>query len=214
MPIRLLIADDHQVMRQGLRALLDSQSDMDVVAEASDGRDVVEKAAHHAPDIVLMDIGMPGLNGIDATRQIVKLSQSTRVIALSMHADRQFVQGMLQAGAAGYLLKDSAFEELAEAVRRVAAGQVYLSPAIAGVVVESLKSDSQDVEFDDSLTPREREVLQLMSEGHSTKEIALRLHISVKTVETHRRQVMHKLSIYSVAELTKYAIRNGLTKLE
>jgi DNA-binding NarL/FixJ family response regulator len=157
---------------------------------------------------------MPELNGIDATRQIAELAQPPRIIALSMHADRQFVQGMLRAGATGYLLKDSAFEELADAVRRVADGQVYLSPAIAGVVVESLQSDSGNGQSDDTLTAREREVLQLMSEGHSTKEIARQLHISVKTVETHRRHVMRKLDIFSVAELTKYAIRNGLTKLE
>lgn len=214
MTIRLLIADDHQVLRQGLRALLESQADMEVVGEASNGRDVVAIAAQLTPDIVLMDIGMPELNGIDATRQIGEASKTTRIIALSMHADRQFVQGILRAGAAGYLLKDSAFEELADAVRRVASGQAYLSPAIAGVVVESLQSDSEHGEADDSLSAREREVLQLMSEGNSTKEIAQCLHISVKTVETHRRQVMHKLGIFSVAELTKYAIRNGLTKLE
>lgn len=214
MTIRLLIADDHQLLRQGLRALLDSQSDMTVVDEASDGRDVVAKAARLAPDVVLMDIGMPELNGIDATRQIGEQSSGPRIIALSMHADRQFVQGVLRAGATGYLLKDSAFEELAEAVRRVHEGQVYLSPTIAGVVVESLQSDSDHGENVDGLTAREREVLQLMSEGHSTKEIAQRLHISVKTVETHRRQVMHKLDIFSVAELTKYAIRNGLTRLD
>lgn len=214
MPIRLLIADDHQLLREGLRALLDGESDMTVIDEATNGRDVVSKAAALAPDIVLMDIGMPELNGIDAARQIGELDRSPRIIALSMHADRQFVQGILRAGATGYLLKDSAFEELAEAVRRVSEGQVYLSPTIASVVVESLQSDSDHGEHDDSLTSREREVLQLMAEGHSTKEIANRLHISVKTVETHRRQVMHKLDIFSVAELTKYAIRNGLTRLD
>ena len=214
MSIRLLIADDHQLLREGLRALLESEDDMTVVDEASNGRDVVTKAEALAPDIVLMDIGMPELNGIDATRKIGEMAKAPRIIALSMHADRQFVQGILRAGATGYLLKDSAFVELAEAVRRVHDGQVYLSPAIAGVVVESLQSDSDHGEHDDSLTSREREVLQLMSEGHSTKEIASRLHISVKTVETHRRQVMHKLDIFSVAELTKYAIRNGLTRLD
>jgi len=214
MTIRLLVADDHQLMREGLHALLDNQPDMVVVDEASNGRDVVAKAARLMPDVVLMDIGMPELNGIDATRQLCELSQPPRIITLSMHSDRQFVQGILRAGATGYLLKDSAFEELAEAVRRVANGQVYLSPAIAGVVVESLQSDSVNGRSDDTLTAREREVLQLMSEGHSTKEIARQLHISVKTVETHRRQVMRKLNIFSVAELTKYAIRNGLTRLE
>ena len=170
MPIRLLIADDHQLLREGLRALLDGESDMTVVDEATNGRDVVSKAAALGPDIVLMDIGMPELNGIDAARQIGELDRSPRIIALSMHADRQFVQGILKAGATGYLLKDSAFEELADAVRRVNDAQVYLSPAIASVVVESLQSDSDHGEHDDSLTSREREVLQLMSEGHTRRK--------------------------------------------
>jgi two-component system, NarL family, response regulator NreC len=175
----------------------------------------VKLVEESAPDIVLMDISMPQLNGIDATRQIKDLSGTTRVIALSMHADRLFVQGVLKAGAAGYILKDSAFDELAQAVRAVSNGQMYLSPGVAGVVVEGfLKTNGAPAENEVSLTAREREVLQLITEGITTRDIATQLHISVKTVETHRRQLMKKLDIYTVAELTKYAIRNGLTRLE
>ena len=215
MPIRLLIADDHKLMREGLRALLSGESDIEVIGEASNGREIVKLVEESAPDIVLMDISMPQLNGIDATRQIKDLSGTTRVIALSMHADRLFVQGVLKAGAAGYILKDSAFDELAQAVRAVSNGQMYLSPGVAGVVVEGfLKTNGAPADNEVSLTAREREVLQLITEGITTRDIATQLHISVKTVETHRRQLMKKLDIYTVAELTKYAIRNGLTRLE
>lgn len=215
MSIRLLIADDHKLMREGLRALLSGESDIEVIGEASNGREIVKMVEDSSPDIVLMDISMPQLNGIDATRQIEDLSGDTRVIALSMHADRLFVQGVLKAGAAGYILKDSAFEELAQAVRAVSNGQMYLSPGIAGVVVEGfLKTNGPPVADEVSLTAREREVLQLITEGISTRDIATQLHISVKTVETHRRQLMKKLDLFTVAELTKYAIRNGLTRLE
>lgn len=215
MSIRLLIADDHKLMREGLRALLSGESDIEVIGEASNGREIVKMVENSSPDIVLMDISMPQLNGIDATRQIEDLSGDTRVIALSMHADRLFVQGILKAGAAGYILKDSAFDELAQAVRAVSNGQMYLSPGIAGVVVEGfLKTNGPPVTDEVSLTAREREVLQLITEGISTRDIATQLHISVKTVETHRRQLMKKLDLFTVAELTKYAIRNGLTRLE
>jgi len=215
MPIRLLIADDHKLMREGLRALLAGESDIEVIGEAGDGRAIVKMVGKLSPDVVLMDISMPVLNGIEATRQIEDLSGSTRVIALSMHADRLFVQGMLKAGAAGYVLKDSAFDELAQAVRAVSSGQKYLSPGVAGVVVEGfLNTNGAPVEDDGSLTPREREVLQLVTEGLPTRDIATQLHISVKTVETHRRSLMKKLDLFTVAELTKYAIRNGTTPLE
>ena len=215
MPIRLLIADDHKLMREGLRALLAGESDIEVIGEAGDGRAIVKMVEKLAPDVVLMDISMPQLNGIEATRQIEHLSGSTRVVALSMHADRLFVQGVLKAGAAGYLLKDSAFDELAQAVRAVSNGQMYLSPGVAGVVVEGFLNTNGGTVVDEvNLTAREREVLQLITEGSSTRDIATQLHISVKTVETHRRQLMKKLDLFTVAELTKYAIRNGLTRIE
>ena len=216
MTIKILLADDHKITRQGLRSLLEKQSDMAVVAEAEDGRTAVQMVEKLSPDVVIMDVSMPDLNGIEATRQIISRNSKVKIIALSMHSDRLFVSEMLKSGACGYLLKDCAFEELARAIRAVVDGKTYLSPAISGVVVDDYlhrlsKTDSPNGQI---LTNREREVLQLLAEGKSTKQIALKLHISVKTVETHRRQMMDKLDIHTVAELTKYAIRKGLTSLE
>jgi DNA-binding NarL/FixJ family response regulator len=192
---------------------------MEVIAEARDGRGAVQLAHELRPDVVVMDVGMPGLNGIEATRQITSQEPHARIVALSMHSDRRFMGEMLKAGAKGYLLKDGAFEELATAIRSVVANKVYLSPRIANVVLDDyVHRDASGMSGDTSafakLTPREREVLQLMSEGRATKEIAMDLHVSIKTVETHRRQIMEKLDIHSVAELTKYAIREGLTSLD
>lgn len=215
MTIRILLADDHTILRQGLRSLLSGQPGMSVVGEAENGRQAVQMARELKPDLVIMDVSMPDLNGIDATSQIRGLDPPARVIALSMYSDRRFVHQMFKAGAAGYLLKDCAAEELARAVRTVMDGQAYLSPAIAGVVVGELVRGltTEGVPGFSALTAREREVLQLIAEGRSTKEIACRLSVSVKTVETHRRQVMEKLQVNSVADLTKYAIREGLTSL-
>jgi two-component system, NarL family, response regulator NreC len=215
MTARILIADDQRIMREGLRALLVGSPGMSVVAEAENGRSAVELAREIRPDVVIMDVSMPDMNGIEATRQIAAAHPEIRVIALSIHADRRFVLQMFKAGAAGYLLKDCAFEELTRAIRVVLDGQSYLSPAIAGVVVGQfirslLNEDSLE---SPPLSAREREVLQLMAEGRSTKEIACRLKVSVKTIETHRQQIMGKLQLNSVAELTKYAIREGLTSL-
>ena len=192
---------------------------MQVVAEANDGRSAVQLAQELQPDVVVMDVGMPGLNGIEATRQITNREPDAKVVALSMHSDRRFMGEMLKAGAKGYLLKDGAFEELATAIRSVVANKVYLSPRIADVVVDDYvrRTPGQnpgDTSAFAKLTPREREVLQLMAEGRATKEIAMDLKVSIKTVETHRRQIMEKLQIHSVAELTKYAIREGLTSLD
>jgi two-component system, NarL family, response regulator NreC len=216
MSIRILLADDHKITRQGLRSLLEKQQDMEVVAEAENGRTAVRLTGEIAPDVVIMDLTMPDLNGVEATRQIVADSPDVKVIALSMHSDSLFVTEMLKSGAAGYLLKDCAFEELAKAIRIVLEGKIYLSPSISGVVVEDYIYRLSKTEFvnADALSDREREVLQLMAEGSSTKQIAVKLHISVKTVETHRRQIMSKLDIHTIAELTKYAIRKGLTSLE
>src|SRR4051812_2264157 len=216
MTTRVLLADDHRILRQGLRSLLSAQPDFEIVAEAEDGRTAVEMAERLSPHVIVMDIGMPDLNGVDATRQIVTKMPSVRVIALSAYADRRLIAEVLKAGASGYLLKESAFEELVEAIRTAAARKVYLSPKIAAELVEDYVRMSKEPgpSVFESLSPREREVLQLIAEGHSTKEVARTLKVSVKTVETHRRQLMNKLELFSVAELTRYAIREGLVSLE
>ncbi len=210
--MRILIADDHQMFRQGLRLLLDSQPDVEVIAETGDGRSAVRLAAEHSPDLVVMDVSMPDLNGIDATRQIIANAQpgkAPKVIALSAHADEHFAQQMLEAGALGYVLKLAAFPEMMEALSAVMAGKTYLSPTLPGV------ARAQDAAPGAGrLSPREREILQLLAEGKAMKEIASVLNVSIKTVETHRRTMMSKLGLYSVAELTKFAIREGVTSLE
>ncbi len=215
MSFRILIADDHTLVRQGLKALLDAQPDMQVVGEVGDGRSTIRAAGELTPDVIIMDISMPDMNGIDATRQLLAGPRKVKVLGLSMHADPRFVARLLRAGASGYLLKDCAFEELARAIRVVMDGQVYLSPGIAGSVVQDyLRQTPGDAPPGSPLTDREREVLQLLAEGRSTKQIAATLQLSPKTVETHRRRIMDKLSVYSVAELTRYAIREGLIGLE
>ncbi|HEY3277850.1 MAG TPA: response regulator transcription factor [Syntrophorhabdaceae bacterium] len=215
MTIRIVLADDHKIMREGLRALLEKHADFEVAAEAENGIEAVQLVKKLKPHIVIMDIGMPGLNGIEATRQVTTDVPATKVIALSMHSDKRFVVEMLKAGVSGYLLKDSASEELASAIRTVLAGTPYLSPKITDVVLKDYLSTLTKTEPNafSVLTPREREVLQLIAEGRTTKEIAAALFVSVKTVETHRQQLMEKLDLRSVAELTKYAIREGLTSL-
>lgn len=216
MTLRILLADDHKILREGLRSLLEKQADMTVVAEADDGRSALEAIQHQPTDIVIMDIAMPGLNGIEATRQIRARHPGIRVIALSMHSDRRFLIGMFQAGASGFLLKDSAAEELITAIRAVVGGHAYVSPAIASTLVEDVlrRAPAADPAAPPQpLTPREREVLQLIAEGKSTKEIAGILRVSGKTVESYRLKIMAKLDLHSVAELTKYAIREGLSPL-
>ena len=216
MRMKILLADDHKITREGLRSLLEKQSDMEVVAEAEEGYKAVHLVHEMLPDVAIMDVTMPDLNGIEATQKITSECPNVKVIALSMHSDSLFVTEMLKSGASGYLLKDCAFEELARAIHTVLDGKIYLSPAISDIVVGSYlhRSSEGDSSNKEVLSHREREVLQLLAEGKTTKQVALKLHISIKTVETHRRQTMHKLDIYSVAELTKYAIRKGLTSLE
>jgi DNA-binding NarL/FixJ family response regulator len=216
MSIRILLADDHGIIRQGLHSLLEQQSDIKVVGEAEDGRKAVSLVRELAPDIVIMDITMPNLNGVDATRRIVEEFPKVKVIALSIHSNKRFVADMLRAGALGYILKECLFDELVQGIRVVAGGNIYLSPRITDVVVDDYKgrlSKTADTPLS-ILTNREHEVLQLLAEGKSTKQIALELHVSVKTIEANRRQIMEKLNIHSVAELTKYAVREGLTSLE
>lgn len=214
--IRILLADDHKITRQGLRSLLEKESDMEVVAEAEDGRKAVEVAREVVPDVVIMDVSMPDLNGKEASRLVIAENPDIKIVALSMHSDTLFVTEMLKSGVSGYLLKDCAYEELAGAIRSVVDGKTYLSPSISGVVVNGYLSKLRNHESSTAevISDREREVLQMVAEGQSTKQIALKLHISVKTVETHRRQIMNKLNIFSVAELTKYAIKKGITSLE
>ncbi|MCX6907764.1 MAG: response regulator transcription factor [Verrucomicrobia bacterium] len=216
MKTRVLLVDDHKIMREGLRSLLAVTPGVEVVGEAGDGRSAVQLALKLSPDVVVMDIGMPDLNGVDATRQIKAHAPKIKVIALSLHSDERFIAGMFKAGASGYLLKDGAFEELARAIRTVADGHSYLCPRIARTVIRDYLHDAQAaaVAGGPSLSEREREVLQLVAEGKSTKEIAGRLDVSVKTVETHRARIMERLGVHSVAELTKYAVREGLTSLE
>lgn len=216
MDIRIIIADDHKIVVDGLRTLLANQPGVQVVAQASNGRITVDLAKKLIPDIIIMDINMPDLNGIEATRQILAILPQTRIIALSMYSDTRMVGEMLKAGASGYLLKDCAFEELTKAVEMVMTSQTYLSPGITDIVIGDYVrhlTNTPSTVFS-ILTDREREVLQLLAEGKTTKQIATDLRISVKTVETHRQQIMERLNIHSVAELTKYAIREGITSLE
>jgi two-component system response regulator NreC len=213
MSVKVLVADDHQILREGLVTLL-GKAGMTVVGEAADGRAVVRLARELKPHVVIMDIAMPELNGIEATRQIVAEVPGIKIIALSMHADKHFVRGMMQAGASGYLLKHCASQELVQAIRAVQNQQMYLSPGITELVVEDFKSATGDASAFSVLSPREREILQLYAEGKISREIADTLHVSLKTVEAYRRQIMEKMDFKSFADLIKYAIREGLTTLE
>ena len=216
MSCRIILADDHAIVRHGLSQLLQQEDEIEVVAETQDGRSTVELARKLSPDIVIIDIGMPDLNGIDATYQILRESSTIKILALSMHSSKNFVIEMLKAGASGYLLKECALEELVIAVKAVMAGKTYLSPSIADVVVENYvrQSSNEDDTVFSVLSQREREVLQLMAEGKTTKQVAMGLHISPKTVEGHRLRIMDKLNIDNIAQLTKYAIQEGLTAPE
>jgi DNA-binding NarL/FixJ family response regulator len=219
MSIAVLIADDHAMMREGLRSILEKapEGDLRVVAEAPDGRTVLKLVGERRPDVVIMDVALPGLNGIETTRRLLAAHPRVRVIALSTHADKRFVMAMLEAGALGYVVKEAAGADLIRAIRSAMLNQVYLSPKVATGVAESAVALARrsDAELTGStLGGREREVLQLIAEGKTSKRIASTLSISVNTVEAHRRNIMRKLGLHSVAELTKYAIREGLTSAE
>jgi len=212
-PLRVLLAEDHTLVRAGIRALLESLDGVEVVAEAADGREALRLAQAHAPDILLMDITMKELNGLEATARLAKERSATRVIILSMHADQAYVRQALQAGAAGYLLKGADLAELELALKAVTRGDTYLSPSVSkGLVGDLLNGKAPAANPLDELTLRQREVLQLVAEGKTTKEIAGRLNLSIKTVETHRAQLMERLNIHDVAGLVKFAIRVGLVQ--
>lgn len=213
--LRILLADDHTVVRQGLRRVLEDCAEWEVVAEAGDGREAVRQAEELKPDVAIIDIAMPLLNGIEATRQIVKRSPSTRVLILTMHADEAYVNQILQAGATGYLLKDSADVDLLQAVGAVSKGKSFFSPAVARVMLDDYVRQLADKGITDryeSLSEREREIFQLIAEGKANKEIAALLSISPSTVETHRARIMEKLDLHSAAEIVLYAVRKGVIR--
>ncbi len=210
--LKVVIADDHVIVRDGLRSLLERQPDMEVVAEADNGRIALKLVKELSPDVVIMDIGMRELNGIDATRQIVKMSPGVKVLALSMYSDKRFIKGMLKAGASGYMLKDSAFKELIAAIRVIVVNKIYISPSVASIITEDYlkQSPESDGSTRSLLSSRELEVLQLLVEGMSTKQIASNLRLSIKTIESHRSRIMKKIDVNNIADLTRYAIREGI----
>ena len=211
--IRILIADDHTVVRDGLRALLERQPDMEVVAEAGDGRECVQLAEKHLPDLIMMDVAMPEMNGIEAARRILAATTATAVVMLSMHQDESYVLRSLRAGAKGYLLKDSPREDVLAAVRAAAAGRSFLSRRISLMLQEDYMQQLESKGLEDSyelLTSREREILQLLAEGKANKEVAAVLNISLTTVETHRGHILQKLSLHSTADLILYAVRKKI----
>ncbi|MBT4287208.1 MAG: response regulator transcription factor [Deltaproteobacteria bacterium] len=216
MTIKIVLVDDHKIMREGIRAMLETENSLEVVSEAENGREALEIALDIKPDIIIMDINMPDMNGTEATRQIRKSCPETRIIALSMHSDRFIVTDMLQAGASGYLLKDCSGQDIITAIRTVHAGKNFLSPEITGVVIEDYiqKSSKENPKSPAQLTTKEREVLQLIAEGNTSKEISSHLNIATKTVDSHRINIMNKLDIHNIAELTKFAIRYGITDLD
>jgi DNA-binding NarL/FixJ family response regulator len=218
MTIGVVIADDHRLVREGLRALLqDDAADFEVLGEACDGLAALRVARELRPDVLVADVSMPGLNGIELVRQLREELPTARVLSLSVHDEERLVLAMIEAGAAGYVLKDASFDELRTAIREVMAGRVYLSPSLLGIFVSQFRSrgkGSAALPAGEGLTPRERELVQLFSEGFSTAEIAERLHVSTKTVATHRENIMGKLQIDGIAELTRYALREGISSLE
>lgn len=214
MTLRILLVDDHELMRDGLRSILEREPGVEVAGEAASGREAVQRARSLAPDLVVMDVVMKDLNGIEATRQIRAECPRAKVLALSSHSDRRYVNAILEAGASGYVLKANAYDDLRRALAAVQRGNTYLSPDVTGAVIDASLHPRGEESGGAALSPREREVIQLLAEGLTSPEIGRRLGVATHTVETHRRNVMRKLDIHSVADLTKYAVREGLTPLD
>ncbi len=212
MEINILLADDHKILRDGLRNVIEKVVNLKVIAEAQDGREAVKLCAEQKPDVVIMDVSMPGLNGVEATQQIVHENPDIKIIALSMHSNKRFITGMFKAGAYGYLLKDSDSDELITAIKTVARNQKYVSQKISSIILNEFMSALPEEESE--LSSREREILQLIAEGKSSKEIGDILFVSSKTVDAHRKNIMDKLELRTIPDLTKYAIKSGLTSLE
>ncbi len=212
MEIKIVLADDHKILRDGLRNIIEKVTNFKVIGEADNGREALKICSELKPDIVIMDVAMPELNGIEATRQIVQENPECKVIALSMHSDKRFITGMFKAGAFGYMLKDSASNDLIKAIKTVSANQKYVCTKISGIILNELVNNSMEEET--GLSQREKEILQLIAEGKSSKEIGELLFLSSKTVDTHRKNIMDKLELRTLPELTKYAIRSGLTTLD
>ena len=214
--MKIYLADDNQMILDGLRSMIDREPGLEVIGEAHDGAELVRGVQHHSPEIVVTEVAMPHLNGIEATRQIMAADPSTKVVALAAQTQRTIVAQMIRSGAAAYVVKDCDFGNLVQAIRAVAAGKAYLSAEITGPLLEHYVRNAPEHENSafKSLTPREREVLQRVTEGQSTKEIATSLNLSAKTIEFHRHRVMKKLDLHSIAALTKYALKSGITTLE
>jgi DNA-binding NarL/FixJ family response regulator len=214
--MNILIVDDHGIVREGLKSLIEQQSEMKVVGEARDGNMAIQLTKDLSPDVVIMDVSMPNLNGMEATKYILRQKPDVKVIILSMHTDSNIVKESLKAGASGYVLKSYLFDELLNALKAIEANEYYLSPRITGVVIDNYRTEQEtyNTQQPPNLSARERQILQLIAEGKTIKEIARVLHVSSKTADANRRQIMNKLGIFNIAELTKYAIREGLTTLE
>ena len=214
MPVRILLVDDHKIMREGLRSLLEKEADFEIVAEAENGQEAVRLAHDAKPEIIIMDVAIPVMNGIEAATKIREIAPDAKIVALTMHTDKNYLTGMLRAGTVGYLLKDCAAEELVFAIRQIIAGKGFISPEIAPLILEDYSGEAHTPgKSDASLTPKEVEVLKLVADGLGTKDIAERLQVSSKTVERWRTQMMERLQLFTVAELTKYAVRKGITTM-
>jgi two-component system, NarL family, response regulator NreC len=215
MPIKVILADDHQLFREGLANLLSGSVDIEILAQAANGREAVDKAKELEPDVMIMDIGMPVLGGVEATRQLMNELPNTKVVALSMHADKQYIKGMFEAGASGYLFKNCAYDELIRAIRTVYCGKKYLSDAITEIMIHDYLGKEEDLPITDSeLTERESEILKLIAEGISVSDISDQLFVSVKTIGTHKQHILEKLNLKSTTDIVKYAIKKGIISLD